>query len=222
MPSWKRYKDLFSKEWGKFSILRNLEYEQIKERTLKGKILDFGGGGEASYHNIVSFEDYESVNINETIKPTWLTKIGETLPCPKDHYDGVLTLNTIEHIHDASFVLQEMYKVLKKDGNFTCAVPFLFPIHAYPHDFFRPTDRWWEETLKDIGFKDIEITPLLWGPFSTGLVCSGTPGPLKLLRIHFSLLLDLVYMRLGQRFNISFLNDLPFHSLGFFIEAKKA
>lgn len=221
-PSWRRYKELFVGSKGKISVLRILQYELVKSWEFKGKVLDFGGGGKADYHSVALFEEYESVNIDETMEPTWVTEAGKPIPCPEDYYDVVLSLNTLEHIYDARFALGEMHKVLKKGGKLVCAIPFLFPIHAYPHDFFRPTDQWWEQALKDAGFEDIEITPLLWGPFSTGLVCSGVPGPLKTFRIHMSLLFDLAYVSLGRRFKKAFVSELPYYSLGFFIEAKKA
>ena len=120
--------------------------------------------------------------------PTWLTSIGEELPCLKNYYDTALSMNTFEHIFDARFSLEQLHAALKKGGKLVCATPFLYPIHAYPQDYFRPTDMWWKETLQEIGFVDIKIIPLLWGPFSTGLVCSGIPGPFKTLRIHIALL----------------------------------
>lgn len=220
-PSWRRYKDLFFLKTGRFSILRILQYEVLKKKTFKGNTLDFGGGAKADYHQVVSFELYESVNIAKSMAPTWLTSIGEELPCPTNYYDTVLSMNTFEHVFDARFYLEQLHTALKKDGKIVCATPFLFPLHAYPQDYFRPTDMWWRETLQEIGFVDIKIIPLLWGPFSTGLVCSAIPGPFKTLRIHIALLLDWLYIRLGKSLGKQFINDLPYHSLGFFVEATK-
>lgn len=202
--------------------MRILQYEQLNACDFKGKLLDFGGGDRAGYHSEASFDSYDSVNIDEEMKPTWLTKVGQPLPCPDHSYDIVLSMNTIEHVYDARFALQEMCRVTKPGGEFVCSVPFLHRIHAYPNDFFRPTDRWWEEALKDAGFEDIEIIPLLWGPFSTGLACSGAPGPFRKLRIHAMLLLDLAYISLGKFLKKGFINNLPFYSVGFFIRARKA
>lgn len=220
-PSWRRYKDLFFLKTGKFSILRILQYEVLNKKIFKGNTLDFGGGAKADYHQVVSFESYESVNIDESMGPTWLTSIGEELPCPKNYYDTALSMNTFEHIFDARFSLEQLHAALKKGGKLVCATPFLYSIHAYPQDYFRPTDMWWKETLEEIGFVDIKIIPLLWGPFSTGLLCSGIPGPFKTQRIHIALLADWLYVRLGQSLQIQFIKDLPYFSLGFFLEATK-
>lgn len=221
LPSWQRYKDLFFFKTGNFSVLRILQYEILRKKTFKGKTLDFGGGAKADYHQVVSFETYESVNIDESMDPTWLSSIGEKLSCPQGEYDTALSMNTFEHIFDARFSLEQLHNALKEGGELVCATPFLYPIHAYPQDYFRPTDMWWKETLQEIGFIDIKVTPLLWGPFSTGLVCSGTPGPFKTMRLHIALLKDWLYIQLGQNLQKPFIKNLPYFSLGFFIEARK-
>jgi len=219
-PNLTRYQKLFRRNKD-MSILRALQYEVLENTKLKGNVLDFGGGNNAKYHHLIHCKSYESVNIDPAIEPTWVVKIGEPLPCPTDHYDTVLTLNTIEHIYDAKFALKEMHKSLKKDGDFACALPFLYPIHAHPDDYFRPTASWWEKTLTDIGFKDIKITPLLWGPLTTGLICSGMPGPFKNIRKHFALLLDLLYAKLRFGNSHHYNEEVGNLALGYFIIAKK-
>ncbi|MFP4386792.1 MAG: hypothetical protein ACLFRA_06230, partial [Alphaproteobacteria bacterium] len=102
-PSWRRYKDLFFPKTGQFSILRILQYEVLRGTEFKGKVLDFGGGGNADYHKFVAFDSYESVNIDTSMEPTWLTSVGQDLPCPQGHYDVALSMNTFEHIFDARF-----------------------------------------------------------------------------------------------------------------------
>lgn len=219
-PTYKRYKNIFFRKQ-RISILRCLQYEMLKEKILNGKVLDFGGGKNADYHNIITCEVYDSINIDKTMDPTWITNIGENLPCPHDHYDTVLSMNTIEHIYDAHFVIKEIHKALKKNGEFICSLPFLYPIHAHPNDYFRPTIFWWNQTLLDIGFKDIKITPLLWGHLSTGLVCSGIPGPFRELRIHLALILDMIYVHLRRLLKKGYDEHTTNYALGYFIEARK-
>ena len=223
LPSFKRYKSLFLNGNGE-SITRALQYEQLRRKTFFGKMLDFGGGEKAKYRPLLSVESCESMNIDPAMAPTWVTGVGEPLPCPDAQYDTVLSLNTFEHIYDVQPVIREIRRVLKPGGEFVCALPFLYPVHAHPDDFFRPTASWWVRTLSDAGFADIRITPLLWGPFSTGAVCSGLPGPFRTIRKHISLLLDLLYVRLrfGHR-EMHFTGPagagLHNHALGYFIEA---
>ncbi len=225
LPSFKRYRSLFL-DGEKASVTRVLQYELISRESFSGKLLDFGGGDNAKYKPIIKCGDYESVNIDPGMEPTWVTKVGEDLPCPMNHYDNVISLNTFEHIYDVRPIIKSLYGVLKSGGKFTCALPFLYPVHAHPDDFFRPTASWWLKTLTDSGFKDIKITPILWGPFSTGIICSGLPGPFKRFRVHLNLLLDLIYIKLrfekGQsHFTGKAGEQLNNHALGYFIQAVK-
>lgn len=202
------------------SVLRTLQYEKLEQCRFPGKTLDFGGGDLADYHDIAKFTDYESVNIDPAIQPTWTLGIGDTLPMADRSYDTVLSLNTCEHIYDVQSVLSEISRVLKPGGEFITSVPFLYPIHGHPDDYFRPTPGWWNESLKAAGFDEIEVEPLAWGPFSTGLLCSGMPGPFKRARLHASLLMDIFYTRVRRERSQSF--GVLAYSVGFFVKAKKA
>ncbi len=225
LPTWKRYRALFCKEKN-LSIPRSLQYELISQKIFKGKTLDFGGGDKAIYRALLQCEDYESVNIDPAMEPTWITQVGDTLPCPADTYDHAISLNTLEHVYEPKPIVKDIYKALKKGGLFTCGTPFLHPVHAHPDDFFRPTASWWFQTLTETGFTDIRIQPILWGPFSTGIVCSSVPGPFKKLRIHFNLLLDWFYTKLlfrkGEtRFEGPSGRQTQDHALAYLIEAQK-
>lgn len=212
-PSIKRYIQLFLKPHG--SIARTLQYEKLRQITLSGKVLDFGGGENAKYRNNISCKEYFSINIDPAIKPTWITQVGQNFPCNDQTFDTVLSLNTLEHIFDPTQIIKEFSRVLKDDGTLIAAVPFLFPVHGHPDDFFRPTSSWWEHILKDNNFSSLEIYPLVWGPFTTGITASGLPGPFKKFRMHIALLLDILYYHLNPHSNIEN------RALSFFIIAKK-
>lgn len=224
LPSLKRYQELFLRTRG-HSVTRALQYELLAQTGNLGKVLDVGGGDNAKYHDILEYEAYESVNIDANMKPTWTVETGEKLPCPGDSYDSAISFNTLEHIFDARFVIAEIFKALKPGGVFYASVPFLYPIHAHPDDFFRPTASWWEKALVEAGFGKIAVTPLMWGPFSVGHLCSGAPGPLKALRRHAALLADIAYAKLcykdAAHFDEKTGNALKNHALGYFIKAQK-
>lgn len=222
LPTLTRYRNLFWQNH-QFSITRALQYEILSHYTFAGKLLDVGGGDRASYKDILRCETYSSVNIDAVAEPTWVVGIGEALPCGDNDYDCVLSMNTFEHIFDVQYVLQEISRVLKPDGKFVSSVPFLFPIHGHPDDFFRPTASWWLNSLTQHGFVDINVTPLVWGPFSTGLVCSGTPGPGKAFRRHAALLLDILYATIqGYRHPSNIIgHTIERCALAFFVTATK-
>ena len=219
-PSWKRYKNLFLKEKKNLSILRTLQYEMLRKASLGKKILDFGGGDKAKYHHIISYELYQSINIDPDIQPTWVTQVREPFPSPKNHYDTVISLNVFEHIFDVKFILEEIYKSLRPSGNIFFSTPFLFPIHAHPDDYFRPTSSWINEALVNAGFKNITITPLVWGKFSTAITASYFTSSKTL--VHLFLITDLLYLHLRRLLKRKPLNDnLSNIALGYFVEAFK-
>ena len=198
MPGFSRYMRLSTDIW-RMSLTRALQYEVIKDYPLRGKVLDVGGGDCADYRSWLMCESYESVNIDSSMNPTWVIEEGDPLPCLPRSFDTVISFNTLEHIFDVQSVLREMFRVLNKNGELLITTPFLFPIHGHPDDFFRPTSSWYRQILIKVGFKDVEVVPLAWGPFSTGLICSGTPGPAKAFRKQVALLVDLIYMRLRKK-----------------------
>ena len=201
-PSWQRFRKLFG-GYSDLSVLRALEYEILEELDLSGRVLDFGGGANANYQTLMvkwlNSCIYETANIDPSIRPTYLISPGQPLPITEGAFDRVVTLNTLEHIYNVHGALSELFRVLKPGGGLIATVPFLFRIHGHPDDFLRGTPSWWGNTLTELGYVNVKITPLLWGPMSTGLSVAGIPGPFKRLRMKLALILDIVYLRWVSR-----------------------
>lgn len=230
LPNWRRLRALFNNDED-LSLLRALEYEVLANIRFSGHVLDFGGGSKANYRERMRLWmagcTYETANIDPGIAPTHLISSDDSLPIQDNCFDAIVTLNTLEHIYEIEKVLRELARVLKQGGAFIATVPFLFRIHGHPDDFLRGTPTWWGKTLTRVGFCNVVITPLLWGPMSTGLSVVGIPGPLKRLRMYAALVLDLLYARrLGTQDSLRYsgavgetLCNAP---LGFLISASKA
>ena len=212
----------FLKDVRKMSITRALQYEFIKQNPMNGSVLDVGGGEKADYRSWLNCDSYDSVNIDDSAMPTWVVGVGESIPSTSHCYDTIISFNTLEHIFDTRFVLKEMYRVLKDDGKIVLTTPFLFPIHGHPDDFFRPTPSWYKQMLSEIGFKNIEVVPLAWGPFTTGQICSGLPGPIRGLRKQLALVIDFIYMRIREsRSPFETEDHMRRFATAFFVQAKK-
>lgn len=192
LPSFNRFLKFFWLLNGN-SLTRILQYEFLDSYEFHGRTLDFGGGEKSLYRARIKCKNYESANIDSEILPTWLLKEDSSIPVDNATYDTVLSMNTLEHIFDAKFVLLEFSRILKSEGELVMLVPFLYPIHGHPDDFFRPTPSWYQRALTELGFTSINVTALAWGPFSVGTICSGVPGPFKIFRKRWALFLDWVY-----------------------------
>lgn len=222
VPTFARYKRLASK-LNQNSLTRALQFEVLESYPLLGEVLDFGGGESSQYRKLLGDIDYKSVNIDPRINPTWIVQVGESIPCDAESFDTVISMNTLEHVFNAQTVLSELHRVLRPGGELVLSTPFLFPIHGHPDDFFRPTPSWYRQALKECGFRECEIVPLFWGPFSVASTCSGLPGPAKVIRKHLALLIDLLYFQISRWRRPSTVAHAEFdrYASAFFVRAVK-
>jgi len=98
-----------------------------------GIVLDCGAGRRDVYHsNVINFEivPYDTTDI---------VGVGECLPFKDDTFDAVLSIAVLEHVRDPFLCAREIIRVLKPGGDLFCAVPFLQPMHGYPHHYFNAT-----------------------------------------------------------------------------------
>ena len=230
-PTWTRFLKLFFLK-NEFSILRSLEYEILTENQISGQILDIGGGVATDYYKRIEEWakadikcKYESVNIDQAAKSTYVVEPGRSWPVSSDTYDTVMSLNTFEHIYDLQQVLSEIYRILTSQGCLLFTVPFVFRVHGCPNDYIRGTPSFWHNILVENRFENIEIEAINWGPFSTGLTVSGVPGPFKSIRRNFAIIMDIIYfqMRYAKQDKIHWKQNHQICNapLGYFISARK-
>jgi SAM-dependent methyltransferase len=152
---------LWSRSRAPYSLWRTLLYEQLSELTLRGRVLDVGGGTrKSSYLELLRIEgELDSLNIDPERAPTFLANLNEPLPIATSTYDTVISLNTLEHVREDVFALREMTRVLKPAGRMLIFVPFLYRVHGSPSDFHRHPKPWWEAVLRDLGLA-ATVTPI--------------------------------------------------------------
>ena len=60
--------------------------------------------------------------------------------CLKDgSVDAVISANTFEHLRHPDQAIAEIFRILKPGGHVWISVPFVFPFHADPDDYYRFT-----------------------------------------------------------------------------------
>lgn len=138
-----------------YSLWRTLLYETLSSLTLRGRVLDVGGGiRKSSYLSLLRVEgELDSLNIDPDRAPTFVADLNKPLPIPTATYDTILSLNTLEHVREDVFALREMTRVLKPGGRMLIFVPFLYRVHGSPSDFHRHPKPWWESVLRDLGLE---------------------------------------------------------------------
>ena len=71
----------------------------------------------------------------------------------------------MEHIHNDSYAIDELKKLLKKKGKLYISTPFLYRYHQAPKDYKRYTIEYFEKILKNKNFRIKKKISLGTGPF---------------------------------------------------------
>ena len=79
------------------------------------------------------------------------------VPIPDGTADAVISCQVIEHLKTPRDALKEANRILKSDGILFLSFPFLYPLHAAPHDFYRYSEYGVGELLEKNGFKLLKI-----------------------------------------------------------------
>ncbi len=63
----------------------------------------------------------------------------QALGFPDESFNAVVCWSVLEHVPDPQQAIREMHRILKPGGSIWVQLPFLFPYHADPHDYWRVT-----------------------------------------------------------------------------------
>lgn len=134
--------------------------ENISVFPINSIILDMGGK-KKNKRGIFNIGEYNLIvkyaNIDSITEPDYFCDIL-SIPVADNSFDGVILSEVLEHLSEPLFVLKEAYRVLKPGGKLLIVTPFMFHVHADPYDYARYTDYWYQKSLNNIGFTDIQIS----------------------------------------------------------------
>lgn len=138
---------------------------------MRGTVVDIGGKRarkrgdfrppEAQAHRWIY------VNLARETAPDIVADAG-ALPLRDGSADCVICTEVLEHLPDPAACVAEGHRLLRPGGTFIASVPFLYPVHADPHDYQRFT----AEGLRHLfaGFTSLSVETM-----------GGFPGVLGLL-----------------------------------------
>jgi len=141
--------------------------------------------------------------------------LERTLPLDSDVYGNVIMFNTLEHIQNSQKLLNESFRITKSGGGVHGVVPFLYPYHADPHDYFRYTHESLEIMLSRAGYERISIERVGVGSFTCAAnICSWALKikPLVFLTWIAAIYIDKILNRLSSR-NQNYYIALAFHAV---------
>tara|TARA_B100001057_G_scaffold326756_1_gene327032 strand:+ start:8305 stop:8976 length:672 start_codon:yes stop_codon:yes gene_type:complete len=131
----------------------------ITNNKKKTKIINIGSGGEIE-ECLKSFENIEiiSIDIDSKRKPDIVADISDKnfLKKIKVKPDYVTCFEVLEHVKDPFKAVHNLFKLSTKKTVLLFSVPFIFPIHDEPNDFYRFTKYGLKLIFKN--FSKVEIS----------------------------------------------------------------
>lgn len=73
----------------------------------------------------------------------------QALSFPDSTFDAIVCWSVLEHVPDPHQAIREMYRVLQPGGIIWVQLPFLYPYHSSPHDYWRVTPSGLRMWMKD-------------------------------------------------------------------------
>lgn len=145
------------------TLMRILMDEGFAAETLRGTVVDVGGGRRPDYFDFFKREgEPELEPLDRSL--TGIDFERDPLPQASGSVDTLICANLLEHIYHHARLLAEMRRVLSPGGELIGFVPFWVGYHPDPHDYFRYTREALEKLLAEAGFADIKIRGIGGGP----------------------------------------------------------
>lgn len=148
-------------------VIRKSIFDAVNKNSplFKGKLLDVGCGKMPYKNHILknsTVDTYHGIDIEDAleydkkIKPDFYWD-GNKLPFDDCSYDCIIATEVLEHVPNTNSFLEEVFRVLKKDGVFFFTTPFFWNLHEVPHDQYRFTPFSLKRHLTDTKFKNVTI-----------------------------------------------------------------
>ena len=117
-------------------------------------ILEIGSGdtsiNQSAEHIFSNAKLFVQTDVNDSLGHKYLD-ITSAIQI-EEKFDLVLCTNVLEHIFDINSAIQNLRYLLKDRGHLVVSVPFIYPLHDEPKDYWRFT----EHALKKL-FSDFKI-----------------------------------------------------------------
>jgi SAM-dependent methyltransferase len=153
--------------------LIDLQYSMVITQLTKaaprthGRLLDVGCGDKpyetifrpyvTEYIGIEHEDSFPHTSASAAARRPDLYYRGSVLPFPDHSFDTVLSVQVLEHTPHPQLLVDEMARVLRKDGVLVLSAPFSFRLHEEPHDYFRYTPHGLRSMCNEAGLEVTEI-----------------------------------------------------------------
>jgi SAM-dependent methyltransferase len=129
---------------------------ELRIATARGLAIDVGGGREAA-HDRAWHPSVHRIRLDlSALHGPDLRADASALPMEDESVDVVLMVQVLEHLSDPERACHEAWRVLKPEGLFVGSVPFVYPVHGDPHDYYRFSEDGLRHILRSFEIVDIE------------------------------------------------------------------
>lgn len=141
-----------------YALVQKVKY--YTQTYISGLVLDAGAGRGGWKELILQIaEKRESLDIKayDQDGTDWIADLTNMPDVPSQRFDAIVCNQVLEHVKEPQAAINELYRVLKSDGNILISVPHLSRLHELPHDYFRFTPNGLEYLLESTGFNVIKV-----------------------------------------------------------------
>lgn len=128
----------------------------------KTRVLD-AGAGEAPYAELFAHCEYVTADWPNSVHggagSADIIASLESLPVADDTFGAVLCTEVLEHVPQPEAVLAELHRVLAPKGQLCLTVPFVWPVHEEPFDFYRYSPYALRSIFETAGFCEVLVKP---------------------------------------------------------------
>jgi len=160
------FRDMHAPTWislfiNPFYFIRKGLYTHIKDiaPNITGRTLDIGCGSKP-YKSLYKSSEYVGLEFdtpeNRRIKNADYFYDGNTFPFNEDDFDSIVASEVFEHVFNPDNFLDEIHRILKKDGKLFMTMPFVWDEHEQPFDYARYSSYGIKAILEKHGFEILE------------------------------------------------------------------
>ena len=110
---------------------------------VQGVTLDFGCGSKPFVHFFTCINyigvDIEISGHDHTSSEVDVYYDGKVLPFSDEFFDSIFSCEVLEHVPNFTEIIPELSRVIKSGGSAVITVPFIWPEHELPYDYYRFT-----------------------------------------------------------------------------------
>lgn len=158
----KKFKKLYSNH--EYLIEQFLINEE-KKMPKNQKILD-AGAGSCQYKKIfIKRHTYTSNDLCKSNKNCKYNNIDiispiENIPLKSNSFDYIILTQVLEHVENPQVAINELSRLLKKNGKILCSTPLCYGEHEIPYNYFNFTQYGLKYIGKNANLKIISTKPM--------------------------------------------------------------